>query len=137
MAFGKMTDSELQENHEINVTPFIDVVLVLLIVFMVAAPLATVNIPVDLPEVSSQSTPDADDSIYLTLNENLTLILGEKPVAQDELATALSGLIQDRKGERIFLRADRSVGYGELMDLMNKLRGLGYNQIALVGEQGG
>ena len=136
MAFNFQSDSsdQLPEQHEINVTPFIDVMLVLLIIFMVAAPLATVNVPVNLPSATAtpQQTVD-DDPIYLTLQQDLTLTLGENEVIdQQRLEYELRGRdISDEQA--IFLRADRKVQYGELMALMNLLAQAGYNKIALVG----
>lgn len=124
---------ELQENHEINVTPFIDVMLVLLIIFMVAAPLATVDINVDLPAASATPQPRPDKPVYLTLKDDLSISLGNDAVPRDALAASLDRLAEGNKETRIFLRADKMVGYGELMNVMNLLREAGYLKIALVG----
>lgn len=124
---------ELQESHEINVTPFIDVMLVLLIIFMVAAPLATVDINVDLPAASATPQPRPDKPVYLTLKEDLSLSLGNDAVNRDLLGPTLDRLAEGNKETRIFLRADKTVGYGELMNVMNLLREAGYLKIALVG----
>ncbi|MDF2799320.1 TonB system transport protein ExbD [Devosia sp. 1566] len=124
---------ELAETHEINVTPFIDVILVLLIIFMVAAPLATVDINVDLPASSAAQAPRPDEPVYVTLRQDLSLSLGNDPVGRETLGTALDTLTQSDRETRIFLRADQSVDYGELMGLMNLLRAAGYLKIALVG----
>jgi biopolymer transport protein ExbD len=124
---------DLQENHEINVTPFIDVMLVLLIIFMVAAPLATVDVNVDLPASTAAASPRPDKPIYVTVKEDLSLSLGNDTVARPALGAALDGITAGDKQQRIFLRADRAVDYGELMDVMNALRGAGYLKIALVG----
>lgn len=124
---------ELQESHEINVTPFIDVMLVLLIIFMVAAPLATVDINVDLPAASATPQPRPDKPVYLTLKDDLSISLGNDAVNRDLLGPTLDRLAEGNKDTRIFLRADKTVGYGELMNVMNMLREAGYLKIALVG----
>ncbi|MYZ50529.1 TonB system transport protein ExbD [Propylenella binzhouense] len=126
-------EDDLRENHEINVTPFIDVMLVLLIIFMVAAPLATVDVEVDLPSSSAAPQPRPDEPLYLTVKEDLSLALGEDDVAREALAPALERATEGDHEARIFLRADRAVPYGELMAVMNLLRAAGYLKIALVG----
>ena len=129
----KSNDDALEEMSEINVTPFIDVMLVLLIIFMVAAPLATVDISVDLPSSQAQSQPKPDKPVYLTLKADLTLALGDTYIDSAQLTAELDKLTKSNKQERIFLRADESVDYGDLMGVMNKLRIGGYLKVALVG----
>lgn len=124
---------DLELNHEINVTPFIDVMLVLLIIFMVAAPLATVDINVDLPASSATPAPRPDKPIYVTLKDDLTVSVGNDTVVREALGTKLDGVSEKNKDARVFLRADKNVGYGELMRVMNLLREAGYLKIALVG----
>jgi biopolymer transport protein ExbD len=121
------------ELHEINVTPFIDVMLVLLIVFMVAAPLSTVDIPVDLPFSTAKPQPRPDKPLFLTIKPDLSLTLGDDAVARERLASAIDAATQADKQTRVFLRADKSVPYGELMSVMNLLRNAGYLKVALVG----
>ena len=129
-------DDDLAEAHEINVTPFIDVMLVLLIIFMVAAPLATVDIGVDLPASTAEQQPRPDKPVFVTLKPDLTLAIGDDIVARDALTGALDAATKGQKDERIFLRADKAVSYGDLMTVMNLLRDAGYLKIALVGLDG-
>ena len=129
-------EDDLAIAHEINVTPFIDVMLVLLIIFMVAAPLATVDLGVDLPASTAAPQPRPDKPVYLTVKSDLTLAIGEDIVARDALAASLRGATGGNADERIFLRADKAVSYGDLMAVMNLLRDAGYLKIALVGLDG-
>jgi biopolymer transport protein ExbD len=124
---------ELPENHEINVTPFIDVMLVLLIIFMVAAPLSTVDVNVDLPASSAKPAERPEEPLYLTLQDDLSLNLGNDQVAREQLTDKLNTLTGGNKDTRIFLRADKAVDYGQFMEIMNLLRDAGYLKIALVG----
>ena len=126
-------DGDLEENHEINVTPFIDVILVLLIIFMVAAPLATVDVNVDLPGSTATPAPRPETPLFLTLKDDLSLAIGNDTVPREAFAATLVGRTKGDKQTRIFLRADKAVAYGDLMEAMNLLRGAGYLKIALVG----
>ncbi|NDW05633.1 TonB system transport protein ExbD [Jiella pacifica] len=121
------------EVSEINVTPFIDVMLVLLIIFMVAAPLSTVDVPVDLPTSNAPPQERPDEPVYLTIQEDLSLNLGEARISREELASRLDALTEQNRDERIFLRADGSVPYSDIMEVMNALRSAGYLKIGLVG----
>jgi biopolymer transport protein ExbD len=107
--------------------------LVLLIIFMVAAPLATVDIAVDLPTSSAEPKEHPDKPVCLTLKSDLSLAVGDEPVARADLADALDVATGGNRNERILLRADRSVPYGEVMTVMNELRAARYLKIALVG----
>lgn len=133
MAFNMENDSAdgVVEQHEINVTPFIDVMLVLLIIFMVAAPLATVSIPVNLPAAAAKSSM-VDDPTYLTLEKDSTLYLGDDVVDRALLADELMAR-SIAKDQSIFLRADSTVEYGALILVMNVLAKAGYSKVALVG----
>jgi biopolymer transport protein ExbD len=124
---------EASELHEINVTPFIDVMLVLLIIFMVAAPLSTVDVGVELPVSTAKPQPRPDKPIFLTLKSDLALALGNEPVARPDIARALDAVTHMDRQQLLFLRADKTVPYGEVMLLMNVLRSAGYLKVALVG----
>jgi biopolymer transport protein ExbD len=126
-------EDSLSDIHEINVTPFIDVMLVLLIIFMVAAPLATVDIAVNLPTAAAQAQPRPPMPQFLSVKADLTLALGDQPIDRDALGGALDAATKSDRDARIFLRADKTVPYGNLMEVMNLLRGAGYLKIALVG----
>jgi biopolymer transport protein ExbD len=127
------SDDTLEENHDINVTPFIDVMLVLLIIFMVAAPLSTVDINVDLPASTAQATQRPDKPVFITIKPDLTLAVGDAQVNRDGLAAAVDAATNGDKQQRIFLRGDKTIAYGNVMDMMNVLRKAGYLKIALVG----
>jgi biopolymer transport protein ExbD len=123
----------LAELHEINVTPFIDVMLVLLIIFMVAAPLATVDIAVNLPASTAEPKPRPDLPLFLTVKSDLTIALGDQPIPRERFRGAIDQAAKGDKDTVIFLRADKSVPYGEMMEVMNLLRAAGYLKVALVG----
>ena len=130
-------DDDLGEMHEINVTPFIDVMLVLLIIFMIAAPLATVDVAVNLPASTVEHQPRPDKPLFLTLKPDLSLALGDNAVARERLGPALDAATGGDKEQRIFLRADKVVPYGDLMEVMNALRATGYLKVALVALEAG
>ena len=126
-------DGDIAEISDINVTPFIDVILVLLIIFMVAAPLSTVDVPVELPVSNAQPQPRPDKPVFLTIKSDLSLAIGDDSVPRETLQAVLDQHTGNDRGQRVFLRADGAVAYRDLMSVMNLLRDAGYLKIALVG----
>ena len=127
---------DLPEHHEINVTPFIDVMLVLLIIFMIAAPLSTVDVAVELPVSTATPQPRPDKPLFLTVKADLSLAIGEDAVPRMQVGDVLDRATNSDRLKRVFLRADKTVPYGELMRVMNLLRAAGYLKVALVGLEG-
>jgi biopolymer transport protein ExbD len=115
-------DDDFGETHEINVTPFIDVILVLLIIFMVAAPLSTVDLPIDLPSSTANPQKKPDKPTYVSIKPDLTLAIGETSVKRIDLINALDAAAASNPERLVFLRADRQVPYGDLMDVLEILR---------------
>lgn len=120
---------------EINVTPFVDVMLVLLIVFMVAAPLLTVGVPIDLPETQAQSLNTESKPITVSVTTQGEVYLDETIVPLEELVTRLTALAPEGIDERIYVRGDANAGYGEVMRVMGVLSGAGFSKIGLITEQ--
>lgn len=123
------------EMHDINVTPFIDVMLVLLIIFMVAAPLATVDVKVNLPASSSQPQPRPEKPIYLSVKADNSMFLGNDPITEESMIGALNTLTEGKKDTTVFFRADKTVDYETMMKVMDTLHRAGYLKIGLVGEE--
>ena len=135
MAGGIKETDDLEEAHEINVTPFIDVMLVLLIIFMVAAPLSTVDVPVELPRVGVPPAVRPEEPLIVTLQSDLALSFGNAPVAREGLAAQLMSASGNKPETRIYLRADKTVAYGAVMEVMTLLRDGGFTQVALMAEE--
>src|SRR5436305_13811960 len=133
---GLDDDDEFADNHDINVTPFIDVILVLLIIFMVAAPLSTVDLPVDLPSSSATPQKKPDKPVYVSIRADLAVAIGETMVKRVDLVRTLDSAPDAGKDRFIFLRADRAVPYGDMMDVLEILRAGGYSKIKLVALEG-
>jgi biopolymer transport protein ExbD len=129
------SSDDLQVNHEINVTPFIDVMLVLLIIFMVAAPLATVDVKVDLPVSNAQSAPKPEKPVFLSLQADGRMLVNDRQVTQTEIGAAVQAATNSDREQRIFLRADKTITYDTIMLAMNGLRSAGYLHVALVGAE--
>ena len=126
----------VQQNSEINVTPFVDVMLVLLIIFMVAAPLATVSIKVNLPPAIARPSPSPPKPIYITVRKNGDLHIGDFPTDLDNLGADLKKQIgkRDPQEERIYIRCDKDTVYVDFLSLMNKLQDNGFYSVALIGQ---
>lgn len=124
---------ELVTNHEINVTPFIDVMLVLLVIFMVTAPLAMVHVPLELPSSSAAPSPPPSEPVILSLQKDLQISIGDVPVTRADVPAVLARDTHGDRNIRIYVRADRSINYGDLMDVMDLLRNAGFQRVALMG----
>ncbi|MRX49159.1 protein TolR [Paracoccus sp. S-4012] len=123
---------------EINVTPFVDVMLVLLIIFMVAAPLLTVGVPLELPQTAAQAVPgEPQEPVTLSITREGPLVLMESEVAEAQLIPSLQALLTERQSQRVFLRADAGLPYGRVMQVMGALNAAGINDLVLVTEGGG
>jgi biopolymer transport protein TolR len=119
---------------EINVTPFVDVMLVLLVVLMITAPLLTVGVPIDLPKASASNLQGNEEPLTVSINGNGDIFLQETLVKNDELVARLLAIAENRTSRRIFVRGDRTVDYGAVMAVMGSLNAAGFNKVALVTE---
>src|SRR3954468_15980419 len=133
---GLGDDDDFAENHEINVTPFIDVILVLLIIFMVAAPLSTVDLPIELPTSTATPQKKPDKPTYVSIKPDLSVAIGEDVVKRADLVRLLDSAPGLDKSNPIFVRADRSVPYGDVMDVLELLQRGSYLKFKLVALQG-
>lgn len=117
---------------EINVTPFVDVMLVLLIIFMVAAPLLTVGVPIDLPETQARQLNAETQPITISVRNDGQVFIGETQTTPQELITTLTAIAENGYDERLYVRGDRAANYGAVMEIMGALNAAGYRRIALV-----
>jgi biopolymer transport protein TolR len=122
---------------EINVTPFVDVMLVLLIIFMVAAPLLTAGVPIDLPDSKAKAISDEDNKpLEVSIAKDGRIFVGETEVTEDRVVTILTSMTEDNPDRRIYIRADKGLDYGKVMGILGTINGAGFNKVALISESG-
>ena len=132
MAF-KFNRSSKEPMSEINVTPFVDVMLVLLIIFMVTAPLLTVGVQVDLPESSADSLPEEQEPLTLTINSK-EIFIQESKVEYEKIIAKVLAVSKNRTDTRIYVRGDKTINYGRVLEIMGLLSGSGFTKVALISE---
>ena len=130
----KLKRSPREPMSEINVTPFVDVMLVLLIIFMVTAPLLTVGVQVDLPESSADSLPEEQEPLTLTINSKGEVFIQEHQVAFEKIIPKILAISNNRTDTRIYVRGDRTINYGRVLEVMGMLSGAGFSKVALISE---
>ena len=133
MAF-KLRRSTKEPIREINVTPFVDVMLVLLIIFMVTAPLLTVGVQVDVPETSSDTLPEETEPLTLTINAKGEIFIQETKVEYEKIIAKIMAVSNNRTDTRIFVRGDKTINYGRVLEIMGMLSGSGFTKVALISE---
>jgi biopolymer transport protein TolR len=119
---------------EINITPLVDVMLVLLVIFMITAPMLTVGVPVDLPKTKASSLNEKGEPVTLSLNKDGDLFLQETKITPDDLIAKLNAIMEAKPGTRLFVRGDQGLPYGRVMELMGRLNAAGFNKVALLAE---
>ena len=132
---GKGVVTRYKPMAEINVTPFVDVMLVLLIVFMVTAPLLSVGVPVDLPQAAARPLAEDNEPLQLTIDQNGAIFVEDTEIAINELVPRLRAIAANRSDQRIYLRGDQRLGYGQVMEVMGLLNGAGFTKVALVADR--
>ena len=130
----KLKRSEREPMSEINVTPFVDVMLVLLIIFMVTAPLLTVGVQVDLPETSADTLPEESEPLTLTINSKGEVFIQETKIEFNNLIKKILAVSNNRTDTRIYVRGDKTINYGRVLEVMGKLSGSGFTKVALISE---
>jgi biopolymer transport protein TolR len=123
-----------QPMSEINVTPFVDVMLVLLIVFMVTAPLLTVGVPIDLPKTKAQSISDSVEPLVVSINGEGEIYIQDTTVELKNLIARLSAITENKADTRIYVRGDRTIDYGRVMEVMGRINNAGFTRVALITE---
>ena len=126
--------SKNEPMSEINVTPFVDVMLVLLIIFMVTAPLLTVGVQVDLPETSADPLPEEDERLPLTINSKGEVFIQEHQVVFEKIIPKILAISNNRTDTRIYVRGDKTINYGRVLEVMGRLSGAGFSKVALISE---
>ena len=130
----KLKSSKNDPMSEINVTPFVDVMLVLLIIFMVTAPLLTVGVQVDLPETSADTLPEENEPLTLTINSKGEIFIQETKVEFNNLIVKILAVSNNRTDTRIYVRGDKAINYGRVLEIMGMLSGSGFTKVALISE---
>ena len=121
-----------KQMSDINVTPFVDVMLVLLVVFMVTAPLLTVGVPIDLPNSEANNLPENDTPLSITINEDGKIYLQDEEVDLNQMVARITVIFENRKEDRIYVHGDQRVNYGRVMEVIGLLNGNGFSQVAMV-----
>ncbi|MEX0350446.1 MAG: protein TolR [Paracoccaceae bacterium] len=135
---GRRRGGRAQPMSEINVTPFVDVMLVLLIIFMVAAPLLTVGVPVELPKTAASALPsDSEEPLTVTITAEGAVQIQTTDVPREELISRLRAIAAERTSDQVFLRADGSIAYEQVMQVMGALNAGGFSNVGLVTDTGG
>lgn len=133
--YNKGRGNSYRPMAEINVTPFVDVMLVLLIIFMVAAPLLTAGVPIDLPDSKAKAISDEDNKpLEVTISKDGAIFVGETSVERPRLVTILTSMTEDNPERRIYIRADKGIDYGQVMSILGEINGAGFSKVALISE---
>ena len=130
----RINRSSKEPMSEINVTPFVDVMLVLLIIFMVTAPLLTVGVQVDLPESAADSLPDEQEPLTVTINSKGEIFIQEHQIVFDKIVAKILAISKNRTDTRIYVRGDKTINYGRVLEIMGMLSGSGFTKVALISE---
>ncbi|HNZ09940.1 MAG: Biopolymer transport protein ExbD [Deltaproteobacteria bacterium ADurb.Bin151] len=134
MRHSRRRNSENKSMADINVTPLVDVMLVLLIIFMVTAPMLSMGIDVNLPRVKSKTVDLAEEKLILSINENKEIFLNKTRMSLQDLNTKLAAIFEQRVDREIFLRADKNVSYGFVVEVMSEIRKAGVDKLGMITE---